>query len=1183
MIFIKLLFKIRIFFFLIILCNIACQENILASLDLDAHYLITKVPLPSGLGESQILDLEFDKKGSIYISTAGFLWIYNVNRWHKIYTEESLDIAFSDSLGLYVSNGTEIFKLGLNAENKFFLNSLYASSGGNYPVQDIFFFRDHLILKYQDRISCLNLIGHEEKIILDTPEGMHVFLTENQIFLNNSGNTFRITELLKPLTVPEIDFPVSDIIDHPEGYLIIGREKEYPEIYSKDFKAIGIFHILKDRFKNLGMLSQNGMVTLLKDNSILITDKDGYKTGLIENNQLNENEDARIRIAPDNRIWQYNQNFLWLINYPSSIQRISLPFDFPVYDISTLGDCIYLATSEGVIGAQGEKVFNSGRKVFRLFSHFPLLFFLDEKGMGVYHGLNESLKYLFPGEETRLKRFDERFLYSVGDSLFFISGYDFYKNRFSGSVKKKLKENYAYADPLLYHLSDDHIEVFNVKNGDITSVFIPPGLKKEGIQGFFSSGSRLWVHSDVSVYYMDLKDTALNKLDIFLPSFIKIQSVKSLNDQHLLGKIKIEDSPGDFIFIDLESKEVEYFSLPSFPAHYSGYFVEDLDGNRFILGTTDELFLLHKTGKEIHKPFYPEISEMITGGDTLFSGVAHRYVKDKIGEKLLNIPFSNRDLKIAFSSPDFFSRGFVYQYRLNNSSNWSEWREGDYLYLKNLKPGKYDLSLHFWGRNDELSKITRLSFGIKRPLFLSWVAWSIYGMVFCIFMFIVYKKVVSSRLRVRVAREGSPQIKAFHREEPKVPAEENVVARSETAKRRTKWDKYQMVTVLFSDIQGFTRIAEQMNPEKLIDELDRFFFHFDSVVEKYHIEKIKTIGDAYMAAGGIPRKNRSNPVEVVLAALEMQLYMSHLKQTKVDFWDLRIGIHTGPVIAGVVGHKKRSYDIWGDTVNTASRMESSGEAGKVNISGETYQLVREYFICEYRGKLPVKYKGNLDMYFVSGLRPELSVNLEGLPNRKFFLKLQLLRLIDLEDFVFEKLEKETPATYTFHTPDYARQMYNYSELISKAENLDTEETLLIRTAVLFIPLGYLSNYSRPEPEASLLCQKFLSAFHYPEKQIQHISNLILASGYPPEPQTLLEKIMVDIRYEYLGRVDYLKSYKYLYRERNEHLENIEPAQWKEEQVNFLKHFAYFTPGARRLTEISFEKQIERLRNEKWPQ
>jgi len=162
------------------------------------------------------------------------------------------------------------------------------------------------------------------------------------------------------------------------------------------------------------------------------------------------------------------------------------------------------------------------------------------------------------------------------------------------------------------------------------------------------------------------------------------------------------------------------------------------------------------------------------------------------------------------------------------------------------------------------------------------------------------------------------------------------------AKGKATKIKYNFVTVLFSDIQGFTKIAEETNPEVLIDELDKFFFHFDSVVEKYGIEKIKTIGDAYMCAGGIPEKNRTNPVEVILAALEMQQYMLKLKSISeiegMKFWDIRIGIHTGTVVAGVVGQKKLSYDIWGDTVNTASRMESSEMLGRLTFQGQPMNL-----------------------------------------------------------------------------------------------------------------------------------------------------------------------------------------------------------------------------------------------------
>ena len=183
--------------------------------------------------------------------------------------------------------------------------------------------------------------------------------------------------------------------------------------------------------------------------------------------------------------------------------------------------------------------------------------------------------------------------------------------------------------------------------------------------------------------------------------------------------------------------------------------------------------------------------------------------------------------------------------------------------------------------------------------------------------------------------------------------------------------KYETVSVLFTDIAGFTRIAEKMNPEELVPELDHIFSVFDSIVKKHNVEKIKTIGDAYMAAGGIPVANKTNAVDTVLCAIEFQEYMKFLQAKKKfeekPFFELRIGIHTGSVVAGVIGHEKIAYDIWGDTVNTASRMESSGIVGEINISSSTYDLVKELFLCEHRGKVSAKNKGEIDMYLVKGV------------------------------------------------------------------------------------------------------------------------------------------------------------------------------------------------------------------------
>ncbi len=205
---------------------------------------------------------------------------------------------------------------------------------------------------------------------------------------------------------------------------------------------------------------------------------------------------------------------------------------------------------------------------------------------------------------------------------------------------------------------------------------------------------------------------------------------------------------------------------------------------------------------------------------------------------------------------------------------------------------------------------------------------------------------------------------------------------------------YPKVSVLFTDFKGFTALTEQMTPEALIHELNDCFTNFDEIVRGFGLEKIKTIGDAYMCAGGIPQANATNPVDAVLAGLAMQRFiqkrLAEKKLIGAQYWNCRLGISTGDVIAGIIGKHKFAYDIWGDTVNTASRMESSGEPGKVNISQTTYDEVKDFFVCHPRGKIEAKGKGVMAMYFVEGIKPELShQGAGGEPNNLFFERLRV--------------------------------------------------------------------------------------------------------------------------------------------------------------------------------------------------
>jgi adenylate cyclase len=202
------------------------------------------------------------------------------------------------------------------------------------------------------------------------------------------------------------------------------------------------------------------------------------------------------------------------------------------------------------------------------------------------------------------------------------------------------------------------------------------------------------------------------------------------------------------------------------------------------------------------------------------------------------------------------------------------------------------------------------------------------------------------------------------------------------SKRKTTSSlRYKMVTVMYSDVKGFTQLSKEQDAEALIDELDNFFFKFDEVVEKHNIQKVKSIGDTYMCAGGIPKKNRTNPVEVIMAALEMQAYLKKIqddsKKNDRKIWNLTFGVHTGPVTATVSGKRKISYDIKGDTANISSRIESACNPTEISVSGMTYEFIKDFFQCEYRSKMPVKYKGDVPVYVIKGYMPNLSIDGKG--------------------------------------------------------------------------------------------------------------------------------------------------------------------------------------------------------------
>lgn len=380
-------------------------------------------------------------------------------------------------------------------------------------------------------------------------------------------------------------------------------------------------------------------------------------------------------------------------------------------------------------------------------------------------------------------------------------------------------------------------------------------------------------------------------------------------------------------------------------------------------------------------------------------------------ENGFSVGHTERNIRIAFGSVSLSDPvALKYRYMLDGlEGDWQPFTTGTEAHYPALPPGTYTFRVQAMNRAGLFSEPpTELRFTILPPWYKSWWSYTTLALVLGISLF-SYIKVRERQLRMRnmvlerKVEERTAEVVAQSREIegqkeriedlllnilPKEISEELKEKGKATARR------HEEVTVLFTDMKGFTRAAEKMTPEELVDELDECFIHFDGIVGRYGIEKIKTIGDSYMCAAGVPTSDAHHAVKCALAALEVRDLMEDWCRQRAgqgkEPWVLRIGLHTGPVVAGVVGKRKFAYDIWGDTVNTASRMESSGEPGEVNVSGATHALLKDRFVCEHRGRVEAKNKGAIDMYFVKRIREGWCADPDGRsPNARFLQEVGL--------------------------------------------------------------------------------------------------------------------------------------------------------------------------------------------------
>lgn len=399
----------------------------------------------------------------------------------------------------------------------------------------------------------------------------------------------------------------------------------------------------------------------------------------------------------------------------------------------------------------------------------------------------------------------------------------------------------------------------------------------------------------------------------------------------------------------------------------------------------------------------------------------------------------------------------------------------------------------------------------------------------------------------------------------RVVAATDEAALADVKSRHTR--KYDFATVLFADIQGFTKIAEHTDPEQLVDELDRYFIYFDETVDRYGVEKIKTIGDAYMCAGGVPDADSANPIEVVLVGLDIMAYVQERRASAEGFWNIRVGINTGPVISGHLGNIKKVFDIWGDSVNTASRMESGSEPGRVNISGSTHAKILDYFDCTYRGKMPVKYKGEIDMYFVDGLKPEYQEGgLPYRPNALLMRKLQLLRIADFEQLIRDQVLQGVHVNVGRRLDRLIIRVRTLAQM----EGLSDDDNSAARVAAVYC----FVQEEFPDIKLSrAVVSDRLRKMHLPEAVKEEVLRVMQRYEQGKAPLSVAEQVVADAFNEVYGRKDIVALLLSNYDDIRSRGSKMTRTAWLTRQKAVLAANTYHTAAARLLQEATSQQQL----------
>lgn len=1179
--------------------------------------------------ESQNFSILQDKNHLLYFGNVNGIMEYDNSTWHLI--------PVPGRPVMDINSENEIFYGGYNQIGKLIIkNSVTQAEPINYhaeinpgQINKVVAFKDKVFFTSEHQL--ISYINDSVEVELSNIPGVDIFKIYNELFVfvpdrglyiwGNSGvESYKNTALFKDVFIEDMQEVNDSLIlikpKNKKGFLF------YDGITLKPFYTDADEFLENQLFSGFRILSDGNIIIGTHWGGVVCIDKNGrFLYNLNRENGLRDNQVTDIFIDKNNKVWITTFNGITLIDTPSAFSFFDSSFGIngAVLSVVRFNDKIYVATTSGVYKYNYKMNYDLESRAYNIKNRFTRvqgiktlcwqLIVIDNK----LYAVSLSGLFLIEGETaSRLLRGQFNAMirskinpdicligtnrgllisnYSGGifDTIGYVKDFKFPIRSISeeedgtvwlgtnadGLFKMNFKNNYT---PIQRYVNYNHNNAFP-KGFNWVDVY------RKSFGTFFSTQKGLFLYNNkTNSFELDtLLGYDFSAGDRYLYPIIEDHNKNIWFSCTFVGKYFRET--GVAIYVDKNNyvKETNKFSiLKEYPIE--SIYAEKTDIIWF--GSTETLIRYDHNfipKSETRAPCF--IRRVTIKNDSVIS--IHPS-SSEINEPIV-MNFTDRTIRFDFAYLKHNTYGEnEFQVLLEGfDKEWSDWSKETFKEYTALTEKEYVFRVRARDIYGNVSEEAYVYFRVLPPFYRTIYAYIFYILVFGAIIYLILKfnelRHAKERYRLEKLVEDRTNELAHQKEQTeelvkKLLPDSTVAEIQKTGEAKSK--KIDMVSVLFADIQGFTKIAEEIHPDELIKHLNNIFSSFDSIIGNYNIQKIKTIGDAYMCAGGMPIIDNTNPIEVVLAGLEMQREIIRFNNKYNINIQLRIGVHTGPIVAGVVGSNKLEYDIWGDTVNIASRMESHGVINEVNVSGITYNYIADFFNCENRGKISIKYKGEMEMYFVKEIKKELALE-EDLtkPNKNFFIKLQHIKFKAIQEEALAKLEKSLPKNLYYHNIKHTLNVLYVVENIARKEKVTEEELLLLKCAAIFHDIGFIVSYDDNEKIGAKMAEETLKKYRFSQDQIDTVKRLIMATQMPPNPKDLLERIICDADLDYLGRPDFIPISQNLFRELFERGKINTIEQWNKLQYKFMINHQFFTETARKKREPIKKVVLDELKN-----